>query len=108
MLTISLASRCWMIGKNGGDAHISLSGSPPRSLLLVQSLMHVSFYLGAVKPNIRQDAVVEGLQVSDMASNAQVQRLALARSLELSLPQGASQHQERHGSTLPVRSKPGE
>src|SRR4051812_36860215 len=68
------------------DAHISLSGSPPRSLVLVQSPMHVSFYLGAVKPNVRQDAIVEGLQVSDMASDAQVQRLALARSLELSLP----------------------
>jgi hypothetical protein len=47
--------------------------------------MHVSFYLGAVKPNIRQDAVVEGFQVSDMASHTQVQRLSLARSLELSL-----------------------
>jgi hypothetical protein len=48
--------------------------------------MHVSFYFGAVKPNIRQDAVIERLQVSDMASHAQVQYLALARSLELSLP----------------------
>jgi hypothetical protein len=47
--------------------------------------MHVSFDLGAVKPNIRQDAVIEGLQVSDIASHAPVQRLALTRSLELSL-----------------------
>jgi len=94
MLTISLASRRRMVGENGGDAHISLSGSPRRSLLLVQSPMHVSFYLGAVKPNIRQDAIVEGLQVSDMASDAQVQRLALARSLELSLPVSKSASRE--------------
>jgi len=47
--------------------------------------MHVSFYLGTVKPNIGQDAVVEGLQVSDMASHGVVPCLALTRSLELSL-----------------------